>query len=151
MVYEYTPFQGKAVHLKLRSDNSCYGPVPDPDDDRLHSLDLTEAGRVRYNVTKFGGKRKRQQFTVEPAAAKKLLDLLGIYFQRELVFAWITDVGTWALALENEAGDVYKYTGSLHQEIYQSGAPLSKAIRETLNLPGFFAFDCKISENHSEP
>lgn len=150
MVFEQTDFKGRAVCMKLRSDDCSYGPRPEPEDDRLHSLTLTEDGQVNYNVTEFGGKRRRRRFKVEPSTARRLLDLVAAYFSENPILCFATDVGMWELTLLNEDGDSFKYGGSLCRDLLQGDVRLSKELRESLGLPDFFAFDGNWGEDSDE-
>jgi hypothetical protein len=134
--------------MRLVSNNLCFGPAPEPEDEIEQHLTLFSDGRVFFTGYKFGefgiGKHQRKRtknFKIDSTRAAYLLGNVGLYFSeyQELVFA--TDIGTWTVELTNTDDEVFEYSGSLYMDLVVEYNGLSDLLRKYLEMPDLIGFD----------
>lgn len=143
-------FRGTLKKIRIVSNNICYGPEPQPDDEVEQRLTINDEGRVWLSGYNYGGtdkyeKARSKNFKIEKAAADKLFRAISTYFGNEYDEIFATDIGNWMMELTNSEGDVYKFRGSLCVDFDYEGIDLSDLIRETLGIDDLYVFDgnCK--------
>lgn len=140
--------------MKLVSNNIGYGPEPNPDDEVEQILTLAADGEVDFWSYLYGDGEPydrvniHRKDTVIPERARKVLELVGAYFDQHPVSFDVTDVGLWTLTLTDENGTELKYEGPLSDQYVLEGHNLSVVLRETLAMPDLFAFDDRGEEIH---
>lgn len=140
-------FQGTAKKMRIISNDICYGPCPSPEDEVEQRLTVNNQGRVWLSSYAFGGgfgkykKIKAKNFSIDPSAAKELLNQVAACFSQGNSVPYATDIGDWAMELTNTDGRTYPFSGSLDAHFKVNGTDLSDAIRDTLGLPGLYVFD----------
>ncbi|MBK1809506.1 hypothetical protein JHL18_02455 [Clostridium sp. YIM B02505] len=140
-------FQGTLKKVRIVSNNICYGPMPEPDDEVEQHLTINDEGRVWFSGYNFGNAGERYEeartknFKIEKASADKLLNVLAAYFGNEYVEIFATDIGNWVMELTNTEGTTYKFRGSLCADFDYEGIDLSDLMRYTVGMDDLYVFD----------
>lgn len=112
-------FQGTLKKMRIVSNNICYGPMPDPNDEVEQHLIINDEGRVWFSGYNFGQsgeryeKARSKNFKIEKVATDRLLCAIAAYFGNEYDEIFATDIGNWEMELINTDGIAYKFRGSL--------------------------------------
>ncbi len=142
-------FNGVVRKMKIVSNNICYGPKPNPEDEVEQRLTVNADGRVWFSAYAYGdgdgryAKIKRKIFSIEKSAAGELLNKVAAYFSDEYDQVFATDIGNWTMELTNTDGRTYEFYGSLCSDFIIEGVNLSDLLRYTLGMPNLYAFDGK--------
>ena len=134
-------FRGIAERIYLESNNICFGPRPEPDEEVEQQLELsaTGVGRLRrYAMGEADTEEKpvrEMALLVGEERARKILDAVGEYFS-DYKPSFATDVGVWTLTITNTDGEEFHFDGSLC-----GSSPLSDFIRDELGMDDLFLFD----------
>lgn len=140
-------FQGTLKKMRIVSNNICYGPVPEPDDEVEQHLTINNEGRVWFSGYNFGHdseryeKARSKNFKINKAAADKLLDAIATYFGNEYMEIFATDIGDWVMELTNTEGGIYKFRGSLCTDFDYEGTDLSDLVRDMVGMDDLYVFD----------
>lgn len=140
-------FQGTLKKMRIVSNNICYGPMPEPDEEVEQHITINKGGRVWFSGYHFGlgGKRykkaRSKNFKIEKADADKLLGAIAAYFGNEYTEIFATDVGSWMIELTNTDGVTYKFRGSLCADFDYEGTDLSDLVRDTVGMDDLYVFD----------
>lgn len=133
--------------IQLRSENVCYGPCPEPEDEVEQRLTITSKGRVWLSRYKFGDGSwqyklvEKRSFNIPKDAARMILTAIGEYFSQNPLIDFATDVGSWELTLTDTFGKECKAEGPLVMDLQTDHGGLSNLIRDALGLHDLFAFD----------
>lgn len=144
-------FQGTLKKMRIVSNNICYGPMPEPDEEVEQHLTINDEGRVWFAGYKFGNageryeKARTKNFRIEKASVDKLLNAIATYFGNEYIEVFATDIGNWVMELTNTEGTTYKFRGSLCADFDYEGADLSDLVRDIVGMDDLYVFDgnCK--------
>ncbi len=142
-----TIFQGSVKKIDIISNNICYGPCPEPDEEIEQRLSINADGRVKFSGYNFGQGFDKYlcgrtiNFTIKKEAASHILNAIGTYFSDEYDTVFVTDIGSWDMTITDTEGKPFKYTGSLSCNYNIDGFDLSDLIRDTLGLQDLFVFD----------
>lgn len=144
-------FQVTLKKIRIVSNNICYGPMPDSDDEVEQHLIINDEGRVWFSGYNFGHsgegyeKARSKIFKIEKAATDRLLCAIAAYFGNEYDEIFATDIGNWEMELTNTEGTVYKFRGSLCADFDYEGIDLSDLVRDTVCMDDLYVFDgnCK--------
>ena len=134
--------------LRLISNNICYGPCPDADEEVEQHLTIISDGRVwfsRYNYGLGDGKyelAEKKQLNIGKDIAVDILAFTKKYFDEKGIVMKCTDVGIWELFLTDENDAKYTIDGCVVPDDYTS--EISNYIRERLPLENLFLFDGNI-------
>ena len=140
-------FEGTLRKIQLISNNICYGPCPEPEDEIEQHLTITADGRVWFSRYRFGVPGSYREliekltFSISSEAVKKIMGAVTDYFGNEYDLDFVTDVGSWDLVLTNTEGKNYKMKGSLCHDLQTTSGGLSDLIRTNLNRNDLFVFD----------
>ena len=148
----YAPFEGRIKLMRLISSTLGYGPMPFPDQEIEQRLTLTARGQVWFSNYLYGDgvthrTHRKERMTISREDTARILRLIADTFGRQPEPCIVTDVGMWRLSLLNEAGQSFKYEGSLvsHGDNDLLGIA-SAELRKTLSMPELAAFDGMASE-----
>lgn len=144
-------FQGTLKKMRIVSNNICYGPMPEPDEEVEQHLTINDEGRVWFSGYKFGNageryeKARTKNFRIEKASVDKLLNAIATYFGNEYIEVFATDIGNWVMELTNTEGTTYKFRGSLCADFDYEGTDLSDLVRDIVGMDDLYVFDgnCK--------
>ena len=145
-------FQGTLKKIRIVSNNICYGPMPDSDDEVEQHLTINDEGRVWFSGYNFGHggeryeKARSKNFKIEKVATDRLLGAIAAYFGNEYDEIFATDIGNWEMELTNTEGTVYKFRGSLCADFDYEGIDLSDLVRDIVGMDDLYVFDgnCKL-------
>lgn len=137
--------------MRIVSNNICYGPMPNPDDEVEQHLTINDEGHVWFSGYNFGHsgeryeKARSKNFKIEKVATDRLLCAIAAYFGNEYDEIFATDIGNWEMELTNTEGAVYKFRGSLCADFNYEGIDLSDLVRDTVGMDDLYVFDgnCK--------
>ena len=142
-----TIFKGTLRKIRIVSNNICYGPPPEPDDEVEQHLTINAEGRVWFSSYKCGElpyqikKAGSKNFKIDRTTADKIFDAISTYFSNEYTEVFATDIGDWVMELTNTDGVVYKFRGSLCADFNYHGEDLSDIIRDNLGMDNLYVFD----------
>lgn len=144
-------FQGTLKKMRIVSNNICYGPMPEPDEEVEQHLTINDEGRVWFSGYNFGHsgeryeKTRSKNFKIEKVATNRLLCAIAAYFGNEYNEIFATDIGNWEMELTNTEGTVYKFRGSLCADFDYESIDLSDLVRNTVGMDDLYVFDgnCK--------
>jgi len=131
--------------FRLISNNICYGPCPDADEEVEQHLTILSDGRVWFSRYKYGlgdGKyelAEKKQLNIGKDIAVDILAFTKKYFDEKGIIMKCTDVGIWELFLTDENDASYTIDGSVIPDEYTS--EISNYIRERLPFDNMFLFD----------
>lgn len=140
-------FKGEPKKIRIVSNNICYGPMPEPDEEVEQHITINSEGRVWFSAYNFGSgyseheKSRSKIYKIDKAAATKVLDSITAYFSGEYIEVFATDIGEWDMEITNTEGKVYKFRGSLCADFEVDGTDLSDMVRETLGMDDLYVFD----------
>jgi len=144
-------FIGTPKRMRLISNNWCYGPMPNPEDEIEQHLSVNDKGRVWFSVYAFGElgirhpKVRSSNYKIEPQEAERLLHIVADYFREPYEEIFATDVGDWKILITNTEGEEFVYKGSLCADLVVRNIDLSDLLRDVLGIDDLYAFDgnCK--------
>jgi len=131
--------------FRLISNNICYGPCPDADEEVEQHLTILSDGRLWFSRYKYGlgdGKyelAEKKQLNIGKDIAVDILAFTKKYFDEKGIIMKCTDVGIWELFLTDENDAKYTIDGSVIPDEYTS--EISNYIRERLPFDNMFLFD----------
>lgn len=140
-------FEGRLQKIQLISNNICYGPCPEPDDEVEQHLTITADARVwfsRYRYGAVGDKYElieKQCYSVTTEVVNEIMAAVSGYFGDEYYIDFVTDVGSWDLLLTNTDGHTFKIVGPLCHDLQTASGGLSEIIRSKLERNDLFMFD----------
>lgn len=146
-------FNGTLKEMKIVSNNICYGPCPEPDDEVEQHIHIKDDGYVcitRYAFGNQGGNNKlieKKESNVGSYVAQEILRKVEAYFSQGCDQELATDIGTWEMELTNTEGKTYNLYGSLCSRFDVDGIDLSDWIREKLDQLDLYVFD---GNNHPD-
>ncbi len=144
-------FQDTLKKIRIVSNNICFGPMPEPNEEVEQRLTINSEGRVWFSGYNFGTDAKRykkarsKNFKINKDATDKLFDAIVTYFGNEYTEFFATDIGDWVMELTNSEGVTYKFMGSLCANFDYKGIDLSDLVRDTVGMDDLYVFDgnCK--------
>ena len=148
VIRKYTEANTPLKKFRLISNNLCYGPCPDADEEVEQHLTILSDGRVwfsRYNFGLCDGKyelAEKKQLNIGKDMAVDILAFTKKCFDEKGIVMKCTDVGIWELFLTDENDARYTIDGSVVPDDYTS--EISNYIRERLPLENLFLFDGNI-------
>ena len=140
-------FKGTPQKVRIVSNNICYGPAPEPDDEVEQHITINTDGRVWFSAYNFGSgfdgheKSRGKIYQIEKETVTKVLNSIARYFSTEYIEVFATDIGEWEMEITNTDGEVYKYRGSLIADFEVDGVDLSDMVREALGMDDLYVFD----------
>lgn len=140
-------FHGTLKKIRIVSNNICYGPMPDPDDEVEQHLTINDEGRIWFSGYTFGHggekyeKARNRNFKIEKSDIDKLFGAIAAYFGNGYDEIFATGIGDWVMELTNTDGNIYKIRGSLCADFDYDGIDLSDLVRETVGMDDLFVFD----------
>jgi len=140
-------FKGEPKKIRIVSNNICYGPPPEPEDEVEQHLTIVADGRVWFSAYNFGEvpgryqKARSKVYKIEKAVAERVLNSISSYFSSEYDELFATDIGDWVMEITNTQGIVYKFRGSLCADFDVNGTDLSDLVREALGMDDLYVFD----------
>lgn len=147
-LYEENPFgfQGTLKKLYLISNNMCYGPMPDSNDEIEQHLTVLSDGHIcleyyQYVQDSFLKRINVKQNVKERKKIEQLFVVIASCFEYGYDEPLVKDVGSWSLELTNTEGKVYTYEGPMCEKLMYAELDLSNLIRNTIGIADAFAFD----------
>lgn len=145
----YNPFifRGTLKKMQIISNNTCFGHMPEPNEEVEQHLIINNEGRVFFSGYKFGysgeqyEKARSKNYKIDKSATDKLFDAITAYFGNEYIEIFATDIGDWVMELTNTEGVTYKFRGSLCADFDYDGIDLSDLVRDTVDMDDLYVFD----------
>ncbi len=140
-------FSGTLKKIRIVSNNICYGPRPQPDDEVEQCLTINSEGRIWFSRYIYGDgqekhpKSRTQNFSINDEATKSIFNAMSAYFGNEYTEIFATDSGNWTMELTNTDDVTYTFKGSLCSAFEYNGEDLSDIIREGLGMDELYVFD----------
>ena len=123
-------FKGVPQKVRIISNNVCYGPAPEADDEIEQHITLNADGRVWFSAYNFGAgfgeheKARSKIYIIKKDTAARVLNSITQYFSTEYIEVFATDIGEWEMEITNTDGEIYKYRGSLIADFEVDGVDL---------------------------
>ena len=134
-------FRGTVQKIRIESDNVCFGPCPEPEDEVEQHLTINNKGRVWFSGYSAGHVKVRSQsVAVDAQRTQRVLDMVGRYFMNYNPCI-IMDVGSWNMTITNTDGEEFKFFGALCSDFEVDGEDLSDSIRDLTGMQDLFVFD----------
>ena len=131
----------KIKKIKIKSNNICYGPAPELEDEVEQVLTIAKTGKVWFYGYKYIGTRSRSIINnIGEKSAYLIFELISKWIDTGLC-CYATDVGTWNMVITDENNKLYKFDGSLIEDLMVNNIALSKTIRDIVNIEDMFVFD----------
>ena len=137
----------KITKIQIVSNNICYGPCPEPEDEVEQELVIERGGQVAISKFAYGGGDKKpmdkERFSVGKEKAEAIFDALCRCFYDDYKAAVVTDVGSWEMSVFDKEGKKDKFSGPLVEfnRTAVDGESLSETIRANLGRKDLFVFD----------
>lgn len=137
---------GMIRKIQLLSENLCYGPMPEENEEIEQRLTILSDGRAWLSRYCFGTGnpyrlKSREAKSIGKISAVKILSVIEACFVRDFIPAFATDIGSWELKLTFDNGDEYSFGGSLFRDDRIETLHISDMIRTAMGDPSLFAFD----------
>ncbi len=84
-------FKGTSQKVRIVSNNICYGPSPEPDDEVEQHIIINADGRIWFSAYNFGSgfdgyeKSRSKIYKIEKESATKVLNSIARYFSTEYI------------------------------------------------------------------
>lgn len=152
VIRKYSPKNIPLKKMRLISNNVCYGPCPEENEEVEQHLTISSDGRVWFSRYNFGrcGKyemREKAQINIGSEEAAKILAYIKDYFTNKAIEVYATDVGTWELTLTDVNGAQTIEKGSLISDPFCDENLLCNILREHLPFNDMFLFDGNYKED----
>lgn len=140
-------FRGTLKKMQIISNNTCFGHMPEPNEEVEQHLIINNEGRVFFSGYKFGHsgeqyeKARSKTYKIDKSATDKLFDAITAYFGNEYIEIFATDIGDWVMELTNTEGVTYKFRGSLCADFDYDGIDLSDLVRDIVDMDDLYVFD----------
>lgn len=140
-------FQGTLQKIRIVSNEICYGPCPEPDDEVEQHLTINAEGYVWFSSYILGDipgkyqKVRSRNFKIDQAVADKIFRAFSSYFSNEYIGVIATDIGDWKMELTNSERKTYHFVGALCSDFDFEGEDLSDLIRDGLGMSDLYVFD----------
>ncbi len=141
------PFAGKIQRIKIYSNSIGFGRRA-PDDEVEQHLSITSDGCVFFSSYLFGNdygrhlkKNETRKFKVEIEKVQHILTCFEQHFSKHYVMLDGSDMGSWAMEIINNSGEIYEFKGPLAGEMLEGGVELSDLVRDELAMPNLYVFD----------
>ena len=101
-------FKGTLKKMRIVSNNICYGPMPEPDEEQ--HITINNEGCVWFSGYNFGRggeryeKARSKNFKIERDDADRLFSAIAAYFGNGYTEIFATDIGYWVMELTNTEG-----------------------------------------------
>lgn len=127
--------------ITLCSDGICYGPCPEPDEERIQKVTVSATGKVYITLKNYEGKTLRKMKKSVPTdKAAVWLNNVNTHLSVLNESMWVTDVGLWNIEIFNEHGNKYRSSGCL-VEGDKWLDKYSDELREMLDMPELYVFN----------
>ena len=133
--------------IRIDSENVCYGPEPDYNDEVFQHLTINAKGRVWLTRYCYGDRatgyilKSRHYLSIPKEQAQDIFKaIIDDFFNDESEPIIVTDVGGWNMLVIADTEETTAFTGSLINDD-SIGHNVSKMIRKALNDNTIFALD----------
>ena len=147
---KYTEVNTPLKKIRLISNNICYGPCPEADEEVEQHLTILSDGRVWISRYVFGNSgikyelKEKKQLNIGKDVAVDILQYTKQYFDEKGLVLLCTDVGVWELFLTDENDAELVIQGSVVRDDYTS--EISKYIRGKIPISNLFLFDGNVKK-----
>lgn len=127
--------------ITLESNGICYGPCPEPDEERIQKITVSATGKVYITLKNYEGKTlRRLQKSIPPEKAAAWLNNVNTHLSVLIDLTMITDVGSWDIEIINKLNEKYRTSGYL-TEGDKWLDKYSDDLREMLEMPELYVFN----------
>lgn len=129
--------------ITLCSNGICYGPCPEPDEERIQKVTISLTGKVYITLKNHEGMTLRKiQKRIPAKKAAGWLSSVGTHLSVLIDLMMITDVGSWDAVIVNEENKKFRVSGHL-AEGDKWLDKYSDDLREMLDMPELYVFNEK--------
>ena len=133
--------------IQITSNNICYGPCSQPEDEIEQKLSIAKDGQVSIFRYAYGdGENKlisHERLSIGRDKADIIFDAIIRRFYQDYEEVTATDVGSWEMTVSNDNGGTDTFFGPLVEtdHNYVEDENISDIIRESIGRNGLFVFD----------
>lgn len=132
--------------IKLISNDICFGPCPNSEDEVEQHLRINADGNMWLSRYRFGdGQRyicfSKEQHRIGVEVANRILTAVEECFSGDESGFFVTDVGEWKMTIANESGEERCMNGALVKHDGGKEDDVSQLIRDALDMPELLLFD----------
>ena len=133
--------------IQITSNNICYGPCSQPEDEIEQKLSIAKDGQVSIFRYAYGdGENKlisHERLSIGRDKADIIFDAIIRCFYQDYEEVTATDVGSWEMTVSNDNGGTDTFFGPLVEtdHNYVEDENISDIIRESIGRNGLFVFD----------
>ncbi len=132
--------------IKLISNDICFGPCPNSDDEVEQHLRINSDGHIWLSRYRFGdGQRhicfSKEQHRIDLEVATRILTAIEKCFSDDDSCFFVTDVGEWKMTIAYESGEERCMNGALLKHDGGKEDEVSQLIRDALDMPELLVFD----------
>lgn len=129
--------------ITLCSNGICYGPCPEPDEERIQKVTVSATGWVYITLKNYEGVTLRKiQKRISAEKAVGWLGGVGTHLSVLIDLMMIADVGSWDAVIVNEGNKKFRIFGYL-SEGDKWLDKYSDELREMLDMPELYVFNKK--------
>ena len=135
------------IKIQISSNNICYGPCPQSEDEVEQKLSIDKDGQVRIFRYAYGdGVNKlisHERLSIGKDKADNIFDAIIRRFYQDYEEVTATDVGSWEMTVFDDKGSADEFFGSLiaTDHNYAEGESISDIIRKSIGKDDLFVFD----------
>lgn len=133
--------------IQIMSNNICYGPCPQPEDEVEQKLFIEKDGQVRIFRYAYDDDANKlishDRLSIGKDKVAVIFDTIIQCFYEDFEEVIATDVGSWEMVVYDDNGGTDKFFGSLvaNNHSYADGKSISDIIRENIGKDDLFVFD----------
>lgn len=136
------PFtDARPTKITLCSDGICYGPCPEPDDERIQRVTVSSTGIVYITLKNYEGKTlRKEQKRISKEKATNWINNVNMHLSMCIDLMMVTDVGSWNIEITDQQNKKYRVSACLVKGDKWLDK-FSDELREMLGEPGLYVFN----------
>ena len=133
--------------IQITSNNICYGPCPQPEDEVRQELSIDKDGQARISRYAYGDGENNlishDELSIGKDKANVIFEAIVQCFYKDYEEVTATDVGSWEMTVFDDKGGTDEFFGSLVATDYNyaEDESISDIVRESIGRDDLFVFD----------